>query len=79
MVRVGVRIGRKVKWDQLAAILNDGYLMSAPHKVRKKPARLNAAAASTGALEKRTSRLERQKKTPGPGPLRGGVEGLHRH
>jgi len=27
---VGVRIDYKVKWDQTAAILKDGYLMSAP-------------------------------------------------
>ena len=33
---VGVRIDYKVKWDQTAAILKDGYLMSAPTKVRGK-------------------------------------------
>ena len=31
---VGVRIDNKVKWDELAAILKDGYLMSAPRKSR---------------------------------------------
>src|ERR1700685_4653296 len=33
---VGVRIDYKVKWDQTAAILKDGYLMSAPKKIRDK-------------------------------------------
>jgi hypothetical protein len=41
---VGVRIDYKVKWDQTAAILKDGYLMSAPQKVlnKKVPSRRTA-------------------------------------
>jgi predicted DNA-binding protein (MmcQ/YjbR family) len=54
---VGVRIDYKVKWDQLAAILKDGYLMSAPKKSR--------ASVSTGATPKRTSKPARRKKSPG--------------
>ncbi len=30
---VGVRLDVKVRWDELAAILNDGYLMSAPKRL----------------------------------------------
>jgi len=52
---VGVRIDYKVKWDQLAAILRDGYLMSAPKKSR----------ASTSVTPKRTSKPSRQKRAPG--------------
>ncbi|MGO9058953.1 MAG: MmcQ/YjbR family DNA-binding protein [Candidatus Binataceae bacterium] len=63
---VGVRIDYKVKWDQVAAILKDGYLMSTPHKVRDKtPDRPGAAAASTGAAPKRISTPARRKKAPG--------------
>jgi hypothetical protein len=51
---VGVRIDYKVKWDQLAAILKDGYLMSAPKKSRAgTPSKLGALAASTAATPKR--------------------------
>jgi predicted DNA-binding protein (MmcQ/YjbR family) len=40
---VGVRIDYKVKWDELAAILKDGYEMSTPKKSRAaRPARLAA-------------------------------------
>ena len=63
---VGVRIDYKVKWDQLAAILKDGYQMSTPKKSRgRTPAGLGAVAASTGAAPKRTSMPARRKKAPG--------------
>ncbi|MGA7872988.1 MAG: MmcQ/YjbR family DNA-binding protein [Candidatus Binatus sp.] len=63
---VGVRIDRKAKWDHLAAILKDGYLMSAPKKSRAgAPARLVAVAVSTVSPPKRTSRPARRKKTSG--------------
>lgn len=63
---VGVRIDHRVKWDQLAAILRDGCLMSAPKKSRTAaPARLAAVAASTASTPKRTSRPARRKKAPG--------------
>ncbi len=53
---VGVRIDYRVKWDALAAILKDGYLMSAPKKSRAgTPAGLDAIAASPGAAPKRIS------------------------
>jgi predicted DNA-binding protein (MmcQ/YjbR family) len=53
---VGVRIDYKVKWDQTAAILKDGYLMSAPSKVRAK------SPANLGASPKRTAKPSRLKK-----------------
>ena len=63
---VGVRIDYKVKWDQTAAILNDGYLMSAPTKVRNKSrARVGDSAASIDSVAKRTSRPSRRKKARG--------------
>ena len=56
---VGVRIDYKVKWDQTAAILKDGYLMSAPTKGRGKTAAgLGVAATPT---RERTSRPRRLK------------------
>ncbi|HXL86723.1 MAG TPA: MmcQ/YjbR family DNA-binding protein [Gemmatimonadaceae bacterium] len=62
---VGVRIDHKVDWDELAAILKDGYLMSAPKKLRGgTPARLDAIAASTGATPERISKPARRKKAP---------------
>jgi hypothetical protein len=62
---VGVRIDHKVKWDEVAAILKDGYLMSAPNKVRAgTPARIVAVAASSGASPKRISSPARRKKAP---------------
>ncbi|HSU90156.1 MAG TPA: hypothetical protein VLI44_01825, partial [Sporolactobacillaceae bacterium] len=54
---VGVRIDYKVKWDQLAAILKDGYQMSAPKKSRTR--------ASTGIAPKRAAKPARRKKAPG--------------
>ena len=63
---VGVRIDYEVKWDQLAAILKDGYLISAPSKRRAGTrAKLNADVAAAGAAPKRISRPLRHKKSPG--------------
>ena len=63
---VGVRIDYKVKWDQTAAILKDGYLMSAPKKIRdKNPATLGDSVASPHLTPKRISRRARRSKAPG--------------
>jgi hypothetical protein len=63
---VGVRIDYKVKWDQTAAILKDGYLMSAPKKIRDKtPPRLGAAATSVNPLPRRIAKPARRKKATG--------------
>ena len=61
---VGVRIDYKVKWDELAAILKDGYLLSAPNR-RRAGTRGDANVAAAGAAPKRISRPLRQKKAPG--------------
>jgi predicted DNA-binding protein (MmcQ/YjbR family) len=59
---VGVRIDYKVKWDHTAAILKDGYSMSAARKARDKtPGKLGAIVASTGREPKRNSRPARKK------------------
>ena len=63
---VGVRIDYKVKWEEVAAILKDGYLLSAPNKRRAGTrAKLNADVAAAGAAPKRISRPVRHKKAPG--------------
>ena len=50
---VGVRIDGRVKWDQAAAILKDGYLMSAPAK--KSRADRPTIGSSTRTNSKRTA------------------------
>ena len=59
---VGVRLDYKVKWDQTAAILKDGYLMSTPSK--KSRADRPTIGSSTRADPKRTS--SRRTKRPSP-------------
>jgi hypothetical protein len=62
---VGVRIDGKIKWDELSAMLKDGYLLSAPSKLRAAtPAGPDAVAASTGAALKQISRPARRKRAP---------------
>src|ERR1700722_3475100 len=63
---VGVRIDYKVKWDQTAAILKDGYLMSEPTKVRNKGrAGIGDSAASIDPIAKRNVRPARRSKARG--------------
>lgn len=63
---VGVRLDYEVKWDELAEILKDGYLMSSPKKSRAgSQAGLNAAAASTGVTPKRIAKPARRRKPSG--------------
>ena len=45
---VGIRIDGKIKWDQAAAILKDGYLMSMPKKSRSGRAAIGVSAQSAG-------------------------------
>jgi hypothetical protein len=42
---VGVRLDVKVDWNELAAIVKDGYMMSAPKRLGRRPA-VNDAARS---------------------------------
>ena len=57
---VGVRIDYKVKWDQTAAILKDGYLMSVPKKLR-----VGIPARPSGIGSRQASGRMRRKKAPG--------------
>lgn len=49
---VGVRLDVKVRWDELAAILNDGYLMSAPKRLAAARPRIGAAAVRAKSARK---------------------------
>ena len=49
---VGVRIDGKVDWNQLAGILRDGYLMSAPGKLRAALSPPTEKRAVSGPLKK---------------------------
>jgi hypothetical protein len=59
---VGVRLDVKVVWDELAAILRDGYLMTVPKRMadriaaNEKPLRANPAAKPSAIRAKRTLR-----------------------
>jgi hypothetical protein len=61
---VGVRLDVKVDWDELAAILKDGYLMSAPKRLAK-PRDGGAAGPATRKLQRayRTGRRHREQVT----------------
>ena len=62
---VGVRLDAEVDWEEVAAILRDGYLMSAPKKARGKiPSKLRDSAASTDLTPKRISMTARRNKAP---------------
>ena len=62
---VGVRLDYKVNWDELAAILKDGYLMSAPKKLRGTiGARLDELSATT-ITGKESSKAKRRKRVTG--------------
>ncbi len=53
---VGVRLDYKVDWDELAEILKDGYLMSAPKRLRRQGASaLDEVAAIPGIRKTRRS------------------------
>ena len=56
---VGVRLDYKVNWDEVAGILKDGYLMSAPKKLRggSTSAMDEAARMSDIAKKKRPARV----------------------
>ena len=58
---VGVRLDvKKVDWEELAGILEDGYLMSAPKRLAKP--RGGAAAAPIPATEKRRTKRAQAKR-----------------
>lgn|SRR5487761_957835 len=49
---VGVRLDMRVRWDELAAILNDGYQMSAPKRLAASRARIGAASIKAESARK---------------------------
>jgi predicted DNA-binding protein (MmcQ/YjbR family) len=54
---VGVRLDYKVKWDEVAAILKDGYLMSAPKRLGGRvPSAMDEAASMSNIATKRRTR-----------------------
>ena len=59
---VGVRLDYKVNWDEVAAILKDGYLMSAPKRLGGRvPSAMDGAAATTGMAKKRRALVKPKK------------------
>jgi len=52
---LGVRLDYKVDWSELGDILNDGYLMSAPKRLRALAAS-DATASSAASPKRRSSR-----------------------
>lgn len=49
---VGVRLDMRVRWDELAAILNDGYQMSAPKRLAASRPRIGAASIKAESARK---------------------------
>jgi hypothetical protein len=49
---VGVRLDVKVRWDELAAILNDGYQMSAPKRLAVPRPRIGRAPVKVKSAQK---------------------------
>jgi len=59
---VGVRLDYKVNWEEVAAILKDGYLMSAPKSLGGRvPSAMGGAVATTGVAKKRRATARRKK------------------
>jgi predicted DNA-binding protein (MmcQ/YjbR family) len=65
---VGVRIDYKVNWDEVAAILKDGYDLSLPKKSRAaaRPRKISTTAVATGSKRKRTAPTARTRRTVKP-------------
>lgn len=79
---VGVRLDYKIDWDELGEILKDGYLMSAPKRLRERlqplsgdqskvarstaPRRSSAKRASARTERPAAGATSRKKKTPRP-------------
>ena len=65
---VGVRIDYKVNWDEVAAILKDGYELSMPKKSRAaiKPRKISAIADAAGSKRKRIAPTARTRRTVKP-------------
>jgi predicted DNA-binding protein (MmcQ/YjbR family) len=60
---VGVRLDYKVKWDEVAGILKDAYLMSAPKRLGGRIASAMDGAAATTGVPKKQRAIGRPKKS----------------
>ncbi len=62
---VGVRLDYKVNWEEVAAILKDGYMMSAPKRLsgRAPSAMKEAASMSDIATKRRTASISKMMPT----------------
>ena len=64
---VGVRLDYKPNWDEVARILKDGYLMSAPKsRGGRIQSPINGAAATGGAVKKGRAAARKPKKVANP-------------
>lgn len=69
---IGVRLDYKVDWDELAVILKDGYIMSAPKRLHQRvasatdeaPAIVDSAKERRAAPKSRTTPTSSQKPIP---------------
>jgi predicted DNA-binding protein (MmcQ/YjbR family) len=62
---VGVRLDARVKWDQVAEILKDGYLMSAPKRLGGRSASaMDRAAANSDIATNSRATAKRKKLAP---------------
>jgi hypothetical protein len=61
---VGVRLDAAVDWDQFAAIVHDGYLMSAPKRAAARQAPNPAKSATSKQPPRRTRRTVGGRKSP---------------
>jgi hypothetical protein len=60
---VGVRLDYRVNWDEVAGIVKDGYLMSAPKRLGGRvPSALDEAAAISDLAKKRSPGPKRRAK-----------------
>jgi predicted DNA-binding protein (MmcQ/YjbR family) len=62
---VGVRLDDKLNWDEVAGILTDGYLMSAPKKLGGcVPSAIDRAAGSDLAIERHSTAFSKMMRAP---------------
>jgi predicted DNA-binding protein (MmcQ/YjbR family) len=70
---VGVRLDYKVNWNELAGIIKDGYLMSAP----KRLGRTGSSVAGASAATPEVTRNRRSRRRPKVNPSSNGKDGAN--
>jgi predicted DNA-binding protein (MmcQ/YjbR family) len=63
---IGVRLDYKVDWEEVAAIVKDGYEMSAPKRLRASAATAGTRAPTRGAPKKSAARSSTARAKPAP-------------